>query len=75
VVGIRFSMVVAGREERAVPKHDLAQVVAAPLDDIDAVRNQRARAVRRVASVATDVTDFLTLLEALGLTPEEGRKG
>ncbi|WP_007026496.1 hypothetical protein [Saccharomonospora iraqiensis] len=34
---------------------------------------QRRRAVRAVASAATDARDCADLLEALGLSPEEGR--
>lgn len=34
---------------------------------------QRRRAVRAVASAATDAQDCAELLEALGLAPEEGR--
>jgi hypothetical protein len=39
----------------------------------DTEEDERARAARRVASAATDATDAAMLLEALGLTAEEGR--
>ncbi|MFF5986047.1 hypothetical protein [Prauserella flavalba] len=34
---------------------------------------QRRRAVRAIASAAADATECAELLEALGLSPEEGR--
>lgn len=42
------------------------------LDDTAAVRDQRRRAVRAVASAAADADDCALLLDALGLKPHEG---
>lgn len=42
------------------------------IEESAAVRDQRRRAVRAVASAAADADDCALLLEALGLTPGEG---
>lgn len=47
----------------------LNQLPAVPEPD----ERERARAVRRVASAATDAQDCAMLLEALGLWPEQAR--
>ncbi|HET6500406.1 MAG TPA: hypothetical protein VFG87_06540 [Amycolatopsis sp.] len=41
-------------------------------DDTELVAEQRRRAVRAIASAATDADDCATLLDALGLRPSEG---
>ena len=42
------------------------------LEDSEAVREQRRRAVRAVASAAANADDCALLLDALGLKPSEG---
>ena len=42
------------------------------VEDTEAIREQRRRAVRAVASAAADADDCALLLDALGLKPKEG---
>lgn len=51
------------------------RVGAQLVDDVEIIAEQRARAVRAVASVAVDPKDCRELLGALGLRPEEGLRG
>ena len=53
-------------DELVTPPHDV-------VEDPSIMLAQRARAVRVVAGVAANATDCATLLEALGLRPEEAR--